>query len=682
MPVDSCITTEGNTVQEAVNKALRALNITEEHANIEVLWEGKQGFLGVGSQPAKVRVSIKEEAQAERELTDILIDLDIKPGAVAQQKPKEVDMKMGLVEVKEGRLVVTNPVEEGKYAAIKPAGNVKLIINGQEITEETHVKEEDEIQALPVHDEPISSLELTVSDDGQEARLRYEYRPGARYRLKEQARANRLELISEVEEIVEVSPKTMEDIRKFLMENGITVGIDEEALLQVVEQPNSKDSFLIARGRQPVPGVDASVRYPYLENQPDNEEDGLFGRNRLVSVTPGEVIAVKVPKKDGQDGWTVTGQVIPVKEPADCEICVKNGCELDKDGEQAIANMSGRPVVETTGNKTIVSVEPVYEVQEVNQNTGDIKFSGDVEVRGNVEEGRRIEADGNIEVFGDVTRATLMAGASVTVHKMVLGSTIVAGGRSAVYSAILPDLKTVREVLEKMYDVAQQLKSAPGFKTSDLQAKGDGPLIQLLLDNKFHDLPKIIGEICKKVMGEGQAVHEDVLNLANLLQRSLCGLGPLQLSSIELLKAVQKAIDQVIHLVSGSIRKDDSIKLKYVQNSTLVSGNDIIIEGQGGYISSITAGGNVIVDGSPGIARGVKITANGNVMVKELGSEFDTQTSVKIKGKGKVSAGFVHPNVIVQVGGEKVRTDRAYKNFDVYVNHEGRLTVDKLSAQD
>ena len=51
----------GKTVDEAVAEALKALNVTADQAEIEVLEEGKKAFLGFfGGKNAKVRVTVKE----------------------------------------------------------------------------------------------------------------------------------------------------------------------------------------------------------------------------------------------------------------------------------------------------------------------------------------------------------------------------------------------------------------------------------------------------------------------------------------------------------------------------------------------------------------------------------------------------------------------------------------------
>ena len=55
---------EGKTVAEAVDNALRALGMTRDKVEIEVLHEPSAGFLGMGAKPARVRVREKAAAGA------------------------------------------------------------------------------------------------------------------------------------------------------------------------------------------------------------------------------------------------------------------------------------------------------------------------------------------------------------------------------------------------------------------------------------------------------------------------------------------------------------------------------------------------------------------------------------------------------------------------------------------
>ncbi|MFA4889330.1 MAG: Jag N-terminal domain-containing protein [Candidatus Omnitrophota bacterium] len=54
---------EGKTVEEAVQKALKELKLARNKVKIEVLSEEEKGLFGMpGAKPAKVRVSLKENA--------------------------------------------------------------------------------------------------------------------------------------------------------------------------------------------------------------------------------------------------------------------------------------------------------------------------------------------------------------------------------------------------------------------------------------------------------------------------------------------------------------------------------------------------------------------------------------------------------------------------------------------
>ncbi|MCQ2372546.1 MAG: KH domain-containing protein [Phascolarctobacterium sp.] len=65
------IETTGKNVEDAVAKALKELNVTAEQVVVDVLEEGKKGFLfGIGSKDAKVRVTVKESpVEVEKEKT-------------------------------------------------------------------------------------------------------------------------------------------------------------------------------------------------------------------------------------------------------------------------------------------------------------------------------------------------------------------------------------------------------------------------------------------------------------------------------------------------------------------------------------------------------------------------------------------------------------------------------------
>lgn len=69
----------GRNVDEAVAAALEELAVPSDRVKVEVLDEGKGGFLGIGAKPAVVRVTIKETRRdrVERFLEEVCGAMDV-----------------------------------------------------------------------------------------------------------------------------------------------------------------------------------------------------------------------------------------------------------------------------------------------------------------------------------------------------------------------------------------------------------------------------------------------------------------------------------------------------------------------------------------------------------------------------------------------------------------------------
>ena len=57
------IESEGKTVAEAVDNALKKLNLRRDQVEVQILQESSEGFMGFGSKAARVRITA-EQAQA------------------------------------------------------------------------------------------------------------------------------------------------------------------------------------------------------------------------------------------------------------------------------------------------------------------------------------------------------------------------------------------------------------------------------------------------------------------------------------------------------------------------------------------------------------------------------------------------------------------------------------------
>lgn len=137
----TCIEKTGKTVDEAVAKALKELNVTAEEVTVDVLEEGKKGFLfGFGSKDAKVRVTVKEaekvEAKVEKTLEEAIDEAKaaIKTvGAIAAETVAE--------KVEEVKVEAAEKAEELKVKAEAKAEEVKAEV--EEAKKEVQAKVED-----------------------------------------------------------------------------------------------------------------------------------------------------------------------------------------------------------------------------------------------------------------------------------------------------------------------------------------------------------------------------------------------------------------------------------------------------------------------------------------------------------------------------------------------------------
>lgn len=53
----------GTTVEVAIEKALQQLNVSRDEVEIEILTQGRKGFLGIGAKEAEVNVTLKEKIE-------------------------------------------------------------------------------------------------------------------------------------------------------------------------------------------------------------------------------------------------------------------------------------------------------------------------------------------------------------------------------------------------------------------------------------------------------------------------------------------------------------------------------------------------------------------------------------------------------------------------------------------
>lgn len=100
------IETMGKTTEEAIQNALKELNVTQDKVEVEILEEGSKGFLNIiGVKPAKVKVTLKRDSvgDATKFLRNILNSMKIK--AEIHAKEENDELKIDLVGPNMGVLI-------------------------------------------------------------------------------------------------------------------------------------------------------------------------------------------------------------------------------------------------------------------------------------------------------------------------------------------------------------------------------------------------------------------------------------------------------------------------------------------------------------------------------------------------------------------------------------------------
>jgi spoIIIJ-associated protein len=97
----------GRTPEDAIDEAARRFNVTKNDMKTEVLEEGSKGFLGIGSKPAKVKMSLKSTAVpafAEGILSRLLRGMSL-PDTVKVQKDTDGNTVLNIMGPSSGTLI-------------------------------------------------------------------------------------------------------------------------------------------------------------------------------------------------------------------------------------------------------------------------------------------------------------------------------------------------------------------------------------------------------------------------------------------------------------------------------------------------------------------------------------------------------------------------------------------------
>lgn len=98
------ITQTGTTTEKAISAALTKLGTTRDQVTINVLSEGKKGFLGFGSKPAEVQVSVNE-VQSTVQVDEVVLAEPMKEPLVEVKAPIQEKIVLESIQSNQGMAV-------------------------------------------------------------------------------------------------------------------------------------------------------------------------------------------------------------------------------------------------------------------------------------------------------------------------------------------------------------------------------------------------------------------------------------------------------------------------------------------------------------------------------------------------------------------------------------------------
>lgn len=216
-------------------------------------------------------------------------------------------------------------------------------------------------------------------------------------------------------------PPTLDELKAFLAADGITVGIIDDALQQLLADavPGKASNALIAAGLQPLRGDDGKLEYSFValekppveatEDSENTEKQPVDFRvvQQFINVEPDQEIGRILPPTSGIPGKTVRGKPIAA-EPGKL-LSLKLGQNVRSGGDAGdllFAEIHGRVKVD---GETVHVVEEYVVDGDVDFSIGNIRFNGFVEVRGDVLDGFQVSASKGIKITGNVGACRLIS---------------------------------------------------------------------------------------------------------------------------------------------------------------------------------------------------------------------------------------------------------------------------------
>ncbi len=216
---------------------------------------------------------------------------------------------------------------------------------------------------------------------------------------------------------------TEEEVIQSLQANGVKVGINTMSIKSLLARKLTNQPVIVAEGVKPIEGKDAYIELIKDPDKPfevrEDEKIDFWSRSTIVTVHPGQEIAIKHPLEQGKNGIDVTGQPAKAKTVRNVEFSFGDGLKRDEENRLLLIATAEGQLKNEKGRLVVLPELDIH--RDIDFGIGSIDFTGAVKIHGSVREGFHVVAQGNIEIFGTVEGAEIDSQGVVIVHGGVRG---------------------------------------------------------------------------------------------------------------------------------------------------------------------------------------------------------------------------------------------------------------------
>jgi len=549
----------------------------------------------------------------------------------------------------------------------------RLVYQGKEFFEEFTIRNGDSLEYYPLTETGNFGWNLKISEDGSRAIAEVQNeRPGT-FSLKNNIVWRRKWFLEhniiwkELDWCVD--PVKAEIFHAELQARGIKYGIVPDFWNKILAVQGSAE-VLIAEQTPPIPPINAHIIdfEDGLESKQQITDIVDYYASKIITCEKDDVIARKIPGREGRPGRDIFGNELPVYEMVDLQLKAGPNTYLSADGLEVRAKFHGTPI---KLNKYTYSVEEIFYLdQDVDLETGSIEFPGDVIITKNVEDGFHVYSDRRIQIKGLVSGADLKAEDGIDISNSVFNSHIIVGEKHVIRTQFIRNLQ---ELADKLDLLLEQLNKLEDYKCNTRIPYNY--IFRIVVERKFRDLPSLVLRLCELTNHEDESFYtRQILIAVHTLKYFIIDNYFSKLKDDRYLVASLQEIKEFLSKKRNIKPEKAAIVAGYVQNSDIISSGDFLCRNDV-YNSTIKAEGEINIRGA---CRASKLEAGSRIYVYELGSQgVGTDTIIKLPVNGCLTAEYCYPNVKVIIGKECVPIDQTVRKLDVYIEN-GTLWVDKL----